>query len=81
MKQQTRSAKSRQRKSIEQLLDSDVLDRVTFRDTDLLKLFISTQGKILPRRKTGISARHQRRVAREIKRAREIGLIRQRGQE
>lgn len=73
--------KSRQRKSIEQLLDSDVLDKVTFRDTELLKLFVSTQGKILPRRKTGISARHQRRVAREIKRARDLGLIKQRGQE
>lgn len=79
MKQQR--AKSRQRKSIEQLLGSDVLDKVTFRDTELLKLFISTQGKILPRRKTGVTARHQRRVAREIKRARNIGLIRQRGQE
>jgi small subunit ribosomal protein S18 len=77
---QARTTKSRQRKSIEQLLDSDVLDRVTFRDAEVLKLFISTQGKILPRRKTGVSARHQRRVAREIKRAREIGLIKQRGQ-
>ena len=73
--------KSRQRKSIDQLLKSDILDKVTFRDTDLLKLFISTQGKILPRRKTGISARHQRLVAREIKRAREMGLIKYRGQQ
>lgn len=79
MKQQR--TKSRQRKSIEQLLGSDILDKVTFRDTEILKLFISTQGKILPRRKTGVSSRHQRRVAREIKRAREIGFIRQRGQE
>lgn len=78
---QQRTTKSRQRKSIDQLLDGDILDKVTFRDTDILKLFISTQGKILPRRKTGITARHQRRVAREIKRAREIGMIRQRGQE
>ena len=79
MKQQR--AKSRQRKSIEQLLGSDILDKVTFRDAEILKLFISTQGKILPRRKTGVSSRHQRRIAREIKRAREIGFIRQRGQE
>lgn len=79
MKQQR--AKSRQRKSIEQLLGSDILDNVTFRDTEILKLFISTQGKILPRRKTGVSSRHQRRIAKEIKRAREIGFIRQRGQE
>lgn len=78
---QQRQTRSRQRKSIEQLLDSDVLDKVTFRDTEILKLFISTQGKILPRRKTGVSARHQRQIAREVKLAREIGLIKYRGQE
>jgi len=77
---QNRPTKSRQRKSIEQLLKSDILDKVTFRDADILGLFISTQGKILPRRKTGVSARHQRRIAREIKRGREVGLIKQRGQ-
>ncbi|MBI1833374.1 MAG: 30S ribosomal protein S18 [Candidatus Andersenbacteria bacterium] len=73
--------RSRQKKSIEQLLQAEVLDQVTFRDTELLRLFISTQGKILPRRKTGITARHQRKIAREIKQAREMGLIKYRGQE
>lgn len=80
MRQQNRAKKSNQRKSIEQLLKSDVLDKITFRDADVLGLFISTQGKILPRRKTGVTARQQRLIAREIKRGREIGLIKQRGQ-
>lgn len=56
------------------------LDVVTLRDTELLRRFISGQHKILPRKKTGSCARHQRRLAREIKRAREMGLLPYRGQ-
>lgn len=57
-----------------------VIKDVTFRNTDILRRFISGQNKILPRRKTGLSAKGQRHVAREIKRAREMGLIGYRGQ-
>lgn len=56
------------------------LEQVTLRDTELLRRFISGQHKILPRKKTGSCARHQRRLAREIKRAREMGLLPYRGQ-
>lgn len=52
----------------------------TLRDTDVLRRFISGQNKILPRKKTGSCAKHQRRLAREIKRAREMGLLGYRGQ-
>lgn len=52
----------------------------TFRDTDVLRRFISGQNKILPRKKTGSCSKHQRRIAREIKRAREMGLLGYRGQ-
>lgn len=81
MKRTKSSGGSRQRKTIAQLVESQVIDQITFRDPELLKLFLSTQGKILPRRKTGITARSQRRIAREVKRARELGLIKYRGQE
>lgn len=74
-----KARKSRQRKSIDALEVQD-LDKVTFRDTEILNLFLSSQNKILPRRKTGITARHQRHIAREIKRAREMGLLGYRGQ-
>ncbi|MEX0650191.1 MAG: 30S ribosomal protein S18 [Candidatus Andersenbacteria bacterium] len=74
-----RGRKSRQRKTIDTLEFED-LDKVTFRDTEILDLFLSSQNKILPRRKTGITARHQRKIAREIKRARELGLLGYRGQ-
>lgn len=46
-----------------------------YKDTDLLKRFISDRGKILPRRVTGTCARHQRFVTRAIKRARNIALL------
>ena len=41
----------------------------------MLEDFITDRGKILPRRVTGTCAKHQRDVAREIKRARIIALI------
>jgi len=62
------------------LLCSKNIDQVTFRDTDVLRNFISGQNKILPRKKTGSCAKHQRMIAREIKRAREMGLLGYRGQ-
>ncbi|PIT98143.1 MAG: 30S ribosomal protein S18 [Candidatus Andersenbacteria bacterium CG10_big_fil_rev_8_21_14_0_10_54_11] len=62
------------------LLCTHNVDAVTFRDTDVLRRFISSQNKILPRKKTGSCTKHQRSIAREIKRAREMGLLGYRGQ-
>lgn len=49
-------------------------------DGDALRRFLSPQAKILPRRKTGTCAKHQRQVARAVKRAREIGYLPYAGQ-
>ena len=46
-----------------------------FLDIDNLKKFVSVQGKILPRTLTGVCAKHQRRLSREIKRARILALL------
>jgi small subunit ribosomal protein S18 len=62
------------------VLCAEKIKAVTFRDTDVLRHFISGQNKILPRKKTGSCAKHQRKLAREIKRAREMGLLGYRGQ-
>ncbi|MDP3997666.1 MAG: 30S ribosomal protein S18 [Candidatus Andersenbacteria bacterium] len=56
------------------------VNEISFRDTDVLRRFTSSQNKILPRKKTGSCAKHQRKIAREIKRAREMGLLGYRGQ-
>ena len=46
-----------------------------YKDTELLKRFISERGKILPRRVSGTSAKNQRRLTIAIKRARIMGLL------
>lgn len=46
-----------------------------YKNPDGLRRFITDRGKILPRRITGTCAKHQRRLAREIKRARNLAMI------
>ena len=48
---------------------------IDYKDTETLKRFISDRGKILPRRVTGLNAKHQREVTRAIKRARQVALL------
>ncbi len=48
---------------------------IDFRETDNLKRFVSSQGKIIDPRHTGLCAKHQRQIARAIKRARVMGLL------
>lgn len=48
---------------------------IDYKDTELLKRFISERGKILPRRVTGTSAKYQRMLAAAIKRARQMALL------
>jgi small subunit ribosomal protein S18 len=46
-----------------------------YKRPEILERFITDRGKILPRRVTGTCSKHQRFVAREIKRARAIALL------
>jgi small subunit ribosomal protein S18 len=48
---------------------------IDYKKVDLLKRYITDDGKIRPRRQTGACARHQREVAAAIKRARHIALL------
>ena len=48
---------------------------IDYKNTELLLRFINEQGKILPRRITGITAKQQRQLTRAIKRARHLALI------
>lgn len=53
-------------------------DRVTYvdyKDTSLLRRFVSDRGKIRARRVTGTCAQHQRDVATAVKNAREVALL------
>lgn len=48
---------------------------IDYKKVDLLKRYITEDGKIRPRRQTGACARHQRVVAGAIKQARHIALL------
>ncbi len=48
---------------------------VDYKDDRLLSRFITETGKVLPGRLTGATARHQRQLAKAIKKARYLALI------
>jgi ribosomal protein S18 len=48
---------------------------VDYKDTALLRKFISDRGKIRARRVTGVDSQQQRQIARAIKNAREMALL------
>ncbi|MGK7933597.1 MAG: 30S ribosomal protein S18 [Microcystaceae cyanobacterium] len=48
---------------------------IDYKDTDLLRKFITERGKILPRRITGLTAKQQRNLTRAVKQARAIALL------
>jgi len=49
--------------------------KIDYKDIDLLKLFITEQGKILPRRVTGVTVQQQKKISKAIKRARVLSLL------
>ena len=48
---------------------------IDYKDSDKLKKYVSEKGKILPRRVTGLCAKHQREITLAVKRARHIALL------
>ncbi len=53
----------------------DGIDTIDYKDPVKLHRYISDRGKIEPRRRTGTCAKHQRALARAIKRARHLALL------
>jgi len=51
------------------------IDAIDFKNPILLKQFVTDQGRILPRKYTGLPANYQRRLTRAIKRARQSLLV------
>ncbi len=48
---------------------------IDYKQVDMLRRYVTEDGKIRPRRQTGTCARHQRVLAREIKRSRHLALL------
>lgn len=51
------------------------LQEIDYKNAELLRRFISAQAKIMPRKRSHLCAKHQRRLATAIKRARFMALI------
>lgn len=56
-------------------LDAAGITYIDYKDTDLLRKFISDRGKIRSRRVTHVSRQQQRQIAQAIKNAREMALL------
>jgi len=54
---------------------TDPSSKIDYKQADLLKRLITEEGKIRPRRQTGTCARHQRQLAKAIKRSRHVALL------
>jgi len=53
----------------------DKVEHIDYKETAILRPYISDRGKISPRRKSGACARHQRALATAVKRARHLALL------
>ncbi|MEU3952328.1 30S ribosomal protein S18 [Streptomyces achromogenes] len=56
-------------------LDEAGVTYIDYKDTDLLRKFVSDRGKIRSRRVTRVTVRQQRLLARAVKNAREMALL------
>ena len=48
---------------------------IDYKQSDVLRRFVTEEGKIRPRRQTGTCNRHQRELAHAVKRARHLALL------
>jgi small subunit ribosomal protein S18 len=70
-----RTSERRPAKTRPNPLDQAGITYIDYKDTDLLRKFISDRGKIRSRRVTRVTSQQQRQLARAIKNAREMALL------
>lgn len=54
---------------------TDKIEAIDYKDVAKLRKFMTEKGKIIPRRTTGVCAKHQRELTNAIKRARVMALL------
>ena len=54
---------------------NEKIEAIDYKDTARLKKYMTEKGKIIPRRTTGVCAKHQRELTNAIKRARVMALL------
>ena len=55
--------------------DPALINKIDYKEYKFLRKFITDQGKIIPAHVTGVSAKYQRLLTKEIKKARNIALL------
>ena len=56
-------------------LKSAGVEKIDYKDVNVLRKFISDRGKIRARRVTGVTVQQQREIAKAVKNAREMALL------
>ncbi len=51
------------------------IKHIDYKDTEILEKFLNPYGRMLSRKKTGVTAKNQRKLATAVKRARFMALI------
>ncbi len=51
------------------------IDEIDYKDIGRIRRYITPRGKIIPSKQSGVCAKHQRALAKAIKRARFVGLL------
>ena len=51
------------------------IERIDYKNQNLLRRFISSYSKIVPRKRSGVCSKHQRQLAQAIKRARIMAIL------
>ena len=57
------------------ILTQNDIQHVDYKDVDLLRQFVNPHGRLVSRRRTGLTAKQQRAVEAAVKRARFMGLL------
>ncbi|GAA2126595.1 MULTISPECIES: 30S ribosomal protein S18 [Glycomyces] len=70
-----KSAPLRKPKKKPNPIDKEGIEYIDYKDTALLRKFISDRGKIRARRVTGVTTQQQRQIAAAVKNAREMALL------
>ena len=57
------------------ILTQNDIQHVDYKDVDLIKQFLNPHGRMMTRKRTGLTAKQQRQVEQAVKRARFMGLL------
>lgn len=75
LKKRARRSSYGSRKHCRFTSNPELVEQIDYKNANFLKSFLTERGKILPARISGNAHRYQRLLAREIKKARTMGLL------